>query len=232
MAILLTCEHATFYIPREYRSWYATERSVLRTHEGIDFGARWLARQLQLSLKASLFSASVSRLLVDLNRSIDHPQLFSRFVPQDDLLRQELLARYYHPYRTAVKDWVQSQLATKLVVHFGIHSFTPTFPGSDRNFDLGLLYDPANLLEASLVREIEALIHAGGNFALRHNQPYLGTDDGLTTELRKSFGGRYGGIEIELNQRLVDDRDKMQALATLLPVAIEQTIALRGVNST
>ena len=232
MTILLTCEHATFYIPPEYRRWYALQRSVLRTHEGIDFGARWLARQLQVSLKASLFSASVSRLLVDLNRSIDHPQLFSRFVPKDTLLRQALLARYYHPYRAAVLNWVQSQIATELVVHFGIHSFTPIFPGSDRKFDLGLLYDPSSLLEASLVREIEALIPAGGLFSLRHNQPYLGTDDGLTTALRTGFGSRYGGIEIEVNQRLVDDRDKMRALAEWLPAAIAQAVALVGANST
>jgi predicted N-formylglutamate amidohydrolase len=229
--LLLTCEHATFYIPSEYRSWYAAQRSVLRTHEGIDFGARRLAQQLQRALQAPLFSGEVSRLLVDLNRSIDHPQIFSRFVPKDAALRQDLLTRFYHPYRNAVKEWVQSQTASGFVAHFGIHSFTPDFPGSERKFDLGLLYDPANPFEISLVRAMEKVILMQGAFSLRHNQPYLGAGDGLTTDLRKEFGNPYAGIEVEVNQALVDDKDKMQLLTQLLRKAIAQATAQLGVNS-
>ena len=38
---------------------------------------------------------------------------------------------------------------------------------------------------------------------VRFNYPYKGTSDGLTTTLRKKFGPRYVGIEIEINQKLL-----------------------------
>jgi hypothetical protein len=36
---------------------------------------------------------------------------------------------------------------------------------------------------------------------LRRNYPYRGQSDGLTTALRRQFGARYLGIELEINQR-------------------------------
>jgi len=222
MSPFISCEHATFYVPREYRKWFAAEPSILRTHEGVDRGARKIARALGHALQTPLWMGSVSRLLVDLNRSIDNPQIFSRFVSSDAAIPQHLLACFYYPYRDAVGEWVRSQIATGLVVHFGIHSFTPDFPGSERNFDLGLLYDPANSLEIALAHEMGNCIETQGHFSLRHNQPYLGTDDGLTTALRRRFAGSYAGIEIEVNQALVDDKDRMQFLVQQLRQAIEQ----------
>ena len=39
---------------------------------------------------------------------------------------------------------------------------------------------------------------------MRRNDPYRGASDGLTTRLRARFpAGRYRGIELEVNQRLL-----------------------------
>lgn len=88
------------------------------------------------------------------------------------------------------------------IVHLGIHSFTPTLNGKVRNTDIGILYDPsrsqertyANIIKAEIKRLYPAM-------KVRFNYPYKGTSDGLTTTLRKKFGQRYVGIEIEINQK-------------------------------
>jgi len=38
---------------------------------------------------------------------------------------------------------------------------------------------------------------------LRRNAPYRGVSDGLPTTLRRRFGNRYLGMELEVNQRFV-----------------------------
>lgn len=88
------------------------------------------------------------------------------------------------------------------IVHLGIHSFTPTLNGKVRNTDIGILYDPsrsqerayANIIKAEIKRLYPAM-------KVRFNYPYKGSSDGLTTTLRKKFGPRYVGIEIEINQK-------------------------------
>lgn len=88
------------------------------------------------------------------------------------------------------------------IIHLGIHSFTPELNGKVRNADIGILYDPARPQEhayANIIKaEIKRLYPA---MKVRFNYPYKGTSDGLTTTLRKKFGQRYVGIEIEINQK-------------------------------
>ena len=69
-----------------------------------------------------------------------------------------------------------------------------------RDFDVGLLYDPAREAEVGLAAQWARAMRSGGSVRVRRNRPYRGTADGLTTTLRRRFGPRYLGIELELNQ--------------------------------
>lgn len=204
--LLLTCEHGGAQVPSRYSALFQTRaaREALRTHRGSDHGALALARALHRSLGAPLFESTVTRLLVDLNRSVGHPQLFSEFSkPLDTAERAALLARHYFPHREAVESWIDEQVSRgREVVHIGVHSFTPRLDGQVRTADVGLLYDPARAGELQFCRDWKAALHAlDATLRVRRNYPFLGKADGFVTHLRGIFPRRkYLGIELEVNQ--------------------------------
>lgn len=204
---LVTCEHGGSRVPRAYRTHFHGAGEVLASHRGWDPGALRLARALALLLSAPLRWATVTRLLVDLNRSPGHPRVFSEFTrPLPSARREELLRTHHAPYRDGVAAEVERLSAGgATVVHLGVHSFTPVLAGAVRRADIGLLYDPGRDGEAALCSAWAARLRRRlPDLAVRRNQPYRGVSDGLTTWLRRRFGGAaYLGIEIEVNQRLL-----------------------------
>jgi predicted N-formylglutamate amidohydrolase len=231
MRLLITCEHGGNKIPAHYRPLFARMRSALQSHRGYDPGALALARDLARAFDAELVYSTTSRLLVELNRSPNHKQLFSeatRDLPASE--RERLLARYYRPYR----EWVEAQVAAGVeagenVVHVSSHSFTPQLGGEVRRADIGLLYDPARASERDLCLTWQnAIGRLDGNLVVRRNYPYRGSADGLTTHLRKRYSdGRYTGVEIEVNQKhTLGNTERWRALRNLLVDSLKTTLAL------
>lgn len=181
--------------------------SLLKTHRGHDPGALAVARKLSETLDAPLFASTVSRLLIDLNRSLGHPKLYSEATRDAaPATRREILERFYLPYRSAVEAQVAAAVARgDRVIHLASHSFTPVLDGAVRNADIGLLYDPARAGEADLCHCWQAQLKARApDLKVRRNYPYAGRSDGLTAFLRRRFpDGAYVGIELEINQKHV-----------------------------
>jgi len=179
----------------------------LDSHRGYDPGALVMARSLAGALKAPLVASTVSRLLIDLNRSIGHPQLFSaatRGVPAK--LRARIVEQHYWPYRAEVERLVRQSVSRgRRVIHISSHSFTAELNGKVRRADVGLLYDPGRPGEAELCARWKASLAAfAPQLQVRRNYPYAGKADGLTSHLRLRFPrSAYVGIELEVNQRIV-----------------------------
>jgi predicted N-formylglutamate amidohydrolase len=205
VALLVTCEHGGNRVPAAYVEWFEGADNVLASHRGYDPGALTMARALARRLNGQLIFATVSRLVVELNRSTKNPRLFSPFIRQaPDAIRREIFERYYVPYWTSVQEAVQHALEKhSRVVHIGSHSFTPVLDGHVRDADIGLLYDPARSGEALLcARWRDTIRRRAPQQKVRRNYPYAGASDGLTRELRRRFSpSRYIGIELEINQR-------------------------------
>lgn len=205
--LLITCEHGGNRIPVRYQPLFAGCEALLDSHRGYDLGALQMARQLAHHFRAPLVYATVSRLLVDLNRSIGHRALFSNTTRA--LSRAEhaqIIARHYAPYRTEVEALVANAVdAGQRVVHISSHSFTPVLDGCVRNADIGLLYDPARSGERALCGAWDtALAAAIAPLRVRRNYPYQGRNDGLTLRLRRQHAAsRYVGVELEINQKHV-----------------------------
>lgn len=210
-SLLITCEHGGRQVPREYHALFAGFGSLLRTHRGSDLGALAVGKIIASELAAPLLSASVTRLLIDLNRSIGNPTLYSeitRSLPADE--RRAILARYYEPHRKRVVAHVDSAVSQgRQVVHIASHSFTPVLDGEVRRADVGLLYAPFRAGEATLVtRWLDQLRQLRPDLRLRRNYPYLGDSDGLARMLRRRHpDASYVGIELEVNQALLAYRD-------------------------
>jgi predicted N-formylglutamate amidohydrolase len=203
--VVVSCEHGGNRVPARYRKLFAGEEGLLATHRGQDIGVLSLAAELAERLGVPLHAGTVTRLLVDLNRSAGSRTLFSEFtrdLPQLD--RERILTRYYRPYREGVTADVASNIAAgKQVLHLSLHSFTPEWDGLERRADLGLLYDPSRPGELDFCAALHrALRQAAPRLRVRRNYPYLGTSDSLVTTLRRRFSpASYLGIEIEVNQK-------------------------------
>ncbi|OIQ96240.1 N-formylglutamate amidohydrolase [mine drainage metagenome] len=227
---LVSCEHGGNRIPSRYRPLFRGFESLLRTHRGYDAGALTMARDLAGALAAPLFAATTSRLLIDLNRSLGHPKLYSeatRAAPA--ALRLEILARHYLAYRGRVEEAVAAAPGGGRVVHISAHSFTPVLDGRIREADLGLLYDPERPGEVELCRRWQAACRAlAPELRVRRNYPYRGRSDGLTAHLRRRFPAeRYLGIELEINQRHVfADGRRWRALRRTVIAALLQALSV------
>lgn len=203
--LIVTCEHGGNRIPAQYRPLFRTHRALLQSHRGYDPGALALARDFAAAFDAELVYSTTSRLLVELNRSTHHRQLFSqvtRGLPREE--RAKLLARFYHPHR----DWIEAQVRENVsrgapVLHLSCHSFTPRLNGKVRRADIGLLYDPRRPAEREFCKRWQRVLRAAvPSLVIRRNYPYRGSDDGLTMHLRRLFSdAAYAGVEIEVNQK-------------------------------
>ena len=209
-ALLVTCEHGGNRVPSAYRALFEPHRALRSSHRGWDPGALSLAERLARGLAGELVTSTVTRLLVDLNRSEHNPRVFSeitRTLPRAE--RDALIEHFHRPYRHRVQAWVEGIAGNgRQVVHVSVHSFTPRLNGSTRTQDLALLYDPRRAPERSLAAGwIAAVSQARPSLRLRRNHPYKGRADGLTTALRTRVPpDAYLGIEVEVNQRHIQTR--------------------------
>ena len=214
MKLMLTCEHASNKLPAAFKK--AVPAEVLKTHRAYDIGAVQVFRRLVKFAKPEFScEGKFSRLFVDLNRTITNKSAFSDYLRNNENAKAQATA-YWNEYRAAIEKFVASSLSSPKrtasktraaksepeIVHLGIHSFTPVLNGKVRNADIGILYDPARPQERAYANVIKAEIkRLYPAMKVRFNYPYKGSSDGLTTTLRKKFGPRYVGIEIEINQK-------------------------------
>jgi len=230
--IVLSCEHGGNRLPRAWRASFVGAETALGSHRGWDPGALALARGLAKRLDAPLFATRVSRLLVDANRSLGHPRLFSEFTQSlPRVERARILERHWRPHRERVLEELRRGLGHHpLVLHVSVHSFTPVLDGSPRTVDVGVLYDPARERERSLCRAwIAGLRHALPTLRIRANAPYRGVSDGFTTHLRRVLGDGYLGVELEVSQALlVGRRTGVRRLADAHGDALSHALATLG----
>jgi len=224
--LLITCEHGGNTIPRKYRYLF-DNTDILDTHRAFDPGALQLARKIAGYNHCDLKFETISRLLVDQNRSIGNASLFSCYSkllsPKE---RELLLNRYYTPYHQEIHSILQSNRSSKLfTIHFSIHSFTPVLNNKIRHADLGLLYDPSRTIEQAVAEQLKECIHEKiPELRIRKNYPYKGISDGLTSAMRKVYDqSLYCGIEIEINQKHVLDNSSIwRSLQQYLPLCIKE----------
>jgi len=215
--LLVTCEHGGHRLPRAWAHLAKGRAALLRSHRGWDPGALPAARQIARALGAPLVAATITRLLVDPNRSPHNPRVFpelGRALPAE--ARAALLARHHRPHWDRVRAEIAS--CAGATVHLAVHSFTPTWRGAERDFDVGILYDPKRPRERALARRwqrrLARELPAG---RIRRNAPYRGDSDGLTTALRRELAAsRYLGLELEINQRALARAAARRRLVALL----------------
>jgi len=222
--LVLTCEHASWAVPAEYDD-LGLQPEQLQEHIGWDIGVHGLAEALAERCDATAILAGVSRLIIDCNRDLsDHDLIVAEsdgvVIPGNSRIDDEERARrvrdFYDPYHQAV-DEVLKQRAEPLLL--SLHSFTPVFKGSERRFDVGVLFDTC----AALARQLaQALAQQG--LRVRHNEPYSGLD-GLIFSARK-HGLKHGlcYLELEINNALLRTSPVIKKIAAIVAPSLSAQI--------
>ena len=226
LKLVLTCEHASNALPKKYKAYFSEFKHRLETHEGYDLGAFSTFETLK---PLATFSSHYpwSRLLIEVNRSLQHSQLFSSISKSfSEEQRRELIEDYYKPYREQIQKKIQSYIAEgESVLHLSVHSFTPVLGGDTRNAEVGLLYDPRRSEEKKWAKHFKKDLNQHlPDQRIRMNYPYFGKADGFTTSLRQEFQEQYLGIELELNQKLFAEEAHVKHLNRALYKCLEKNL--------
>lgn len=233
MKCIVSCEHASNRAPSRFAHVFNGKEKVLATHQAYDPGAAVMAGRLARRLEASVHLGSVTRLLIDLNRSPSNRKtlytVYSRKLQQSD--RELLYCKYYLPYREMVEREIGRLVAKgKPLLHISVHSFSPVKDGKVRKADVGLLYDPARRNEKAICGYLAALLHEEiVPLRVRRNYPYLGKTDGFTSYMRTQYPARfYAGIELEINQALLSaGNNKKKKIEDVLTEGIRTILKLQ-----
>ena len=148
--LLLTCEHGGNRVRARYQDRFESRaaRRALEGHRGWDPGALDVARLMALDLGVSLYKSAVTRLLVDLNRSIHHPALFSEFMlTLPDEAKDEVLVRYYWPHRSRVELAIDHR---STMGHEPVHVAVPGVSSGHRGCGRCEAIAPRNSITAGL----------------------------------------------------------------------------------
>lgn len=207
LILFITCEHGENRVPKRFEPLFRHGRDLLESHRGYDAGALDLAKKLSQGLNATLFYSTITRLLIDVNRSPHNPNRFSEITRTLDRAKKAAIENlYYHPYRDEVRSELSRYVRNgRQVLHISVHSFTPVLHGKIRDADLGFLYDPDRKGEAEFCILWQCVLREFvPGLLIRRNHPYRGTSDGFTRYLRNLFPeDSYLGVEIEINQKLL-----------------------------
>ncbi len=226
---LLVCDHAGRATPRRLGTM-GLPAAGWEEHIAWDIGALELSRRLGDALDACLIHQAYSRLVIDCNRSPDHPASIVTAadgwtVPGNvDLAADEAQARrlaVFEPYHARIGAELDGRaargLSTLLVC---VHSFTPSMGGVSRPWHVGVLHlgdSPASTAMLDLLgREADLVVG--------DNEPYA--MDG--TDYTAPFHARRRGIdavELEVRQDLLQDPDQALRMAELFIRLLPRVIA-------
>jgi predicted N-formylglutamate amidohydrolase len=200
--VFITCEHASARLVEPWE-WPEGDRWAVGTHWAYDIGAADLTRELTAALGTVAVLSRFSRLLVDPNRDMDAPDLFrsradgraialnTGLSPEERELR---LARLYRPFHSAIDRELEHHRAS---VVLAVHTFTPSYEGTLRELEVGVLFDE----EEELALRLSAAFAKTG-LITRLNEPYSGKEGVLYSAHRHARAKSRRAIEIEVRQDL------------------------------
>ncbi|WP_274425604.1 N-formylglutamate amidohydrolase [Chelativorans sp. YIM 93263] len=221
----IICEHAGRRIPASLGTMGLSEEDRKR-HIAWDIGARSVAVALSQALEAPLYMQRYSRLICDCNR---HPDVLD-FAPEiseatpipgnQDLSQADRKARadaIFWPFHDAVAEALalreKNGLTTKVVT---IHSFTPSYLGKSRPWEIGILYNR----DLALAPAIAEWLKAETDLYVGVNQPYAVSDD---SDYSIPVHGEKRGlpcVEFEIRNDLISSDEEAEKWAALIRQAL------------
>lgn len=197
--ILLVADHAAAHVPPGIDLGVPT--TLMDDHVAVDIGTDALTRRLARTLAAPAIIATVSRLVVDLNRDPDDAGAVpassdGHIIPGNwDLPAAERdlrIAAIHQPYHACIAEQIARQRPALIIA---VHSFTPqlaTRPDEARPWPVGILYNRDDrAARAAILALATRGLHVGDN------QPYSGRSLNYTMDHHAEAQGiPYVGVEV------------------------------------
>lgn len=229
--VVVVVDHASNRFPEPWGD-LGLDDAAREAHIAWDPGALPVARALARRLDAPLIGATVSRLVIDLNRPLGSPTLVpeiseTTIVPgnlhlaPDD--RAERVARVYEPYHAAVDALVAGQAARcegPLAV-VAVHTFTPVYKGVARDLHVGVLFDADERLGRSLL----ARLRREPGIRAEANQPYAPADEVYWTLDRHAVAQGHLNVMIEIRNDLVRTPGEQERWAERIAEGVVEAMA-------
>ena len=229
--ILLVGDHASNAIPKILHK-LGLDDTALEQHIAYDIGTKKLIHHLSQHLDAPAILAGYSRLVVDLNRSLEDdsimPELSDYTVIRgnqnmSDAQRNQRIHCLFTPYRRAIDTMLHRFKEKEVVPAFiSIHSFTPEMAGFSRPWHAGVLWDKDPRIPVPLMNNLRA--HPDG-FNIGDNEPYSGKHLSDYTIDHHAEAAGLPHVSIEIRQDLVDTEEGAERWASILDDALYDILA-------
>jgi predicted N-formylglutamate amidohydrolase len=219
--VLIVGDHASNLVPADID--LGIDPALLDLHIARDIGVAEVAKALVDDGAAdAAFLASVSRLIIDLNRDEDAPGLIphssdGHAIPGntlDEAGRQVRIDRFYHPYHGKLAQLLATARPAMIL---SLHSFTPSLSSRQnevRPWQLGILYNDDDQLARVAIPALEAL-----GLIVGDQLPYSGKELNYTMN-RHAEGNAIPYLGVEMRQDLVRDPADVAIMKNWLSVAL------------
>jgi predicted N-formylglutamate amidohydrolase len=221
-AFVITCDHASHYIPPHYQTLGLSDADLLR-HIAWDIGALALSEHLAEALDAPLLHPTISRLLLDVNR---HPDAHDS-IPEtsenttipgntglDGEERRRRRNRIYAPYHDAIAELIATRLKQRRpTAVIAIHSFTPVYRDHARPWQIGVLSHRDRRMADSL---LAALRTSDATLEVGDNEPYAPENGVYHTLDRHAEAHGLPCVMIEVRNDLISEPSGQRAWADRL----------------
>ncbi len=211
--IVCVSDHASNHVPEDVPLGVGAD--LLGQHIAVDIGVEGIAERMARRHSIPAHLATISRLVIDLHREEDHPNL----VPSESdghLIPGNIgadvdgrLDRFYRPYHDAMAKWLDA-IQPKLIL--SLHSFTPQLATSDeeRPWEVALLYNEDDRAARHAIRLFGEL-----GLNVGDNEPYSGKELNATMNRHAEANGRYY-CAIEVRQDLISTRAEQSRWAAMI----------------
>jgi len=230
---LLLSDHGGCLVPDAYQN-LGLPASVLQRHIGWDIGAAAVTRCLAQALSATALISRYSRLLIDCNRGLDHPDVIAVMsdgvqIPGNQGLSQaekdirEQL--YYRPYHDEITRQIKRLTPSDSLMPavLSIHSFTPVMDDFKRPWEIGVLWDQ----DDRIAKPLMAALRTECGVVVGDNEPYSGREAlGGSVERHATEVGR-PSVLIEIRQDLISDLQGVYVWSKMLATALKPILACR-----
>jgi predicted N-formylglutamate amidohydrolase len=213
---LLLGDHARNRVPERLASLGLTQVDLER-HIALDIGVGALGQYVSRELDAPFIAQRYSRLVIDCNRALSHPDSIAAesdgtVIPANSSLtasqRQARAYAIHLPYHEAIADLLAARDRDgRATIVVSLHSFTPSFAGIVRPWQVGVLYgggkeEFAKAVLAALSRQ---------NLIVGENLPYQFDETDFTIP-RHAFASARPYVELEVRQ---DTLERSQSIAKI-----------------
>jgi predicted N-formylglutamate amidohydrolase len=227
--VLLVCDHASRAFPAAMHQLGLADW-VLDKHVACDIGAEMVTRHLADRLDAPAVLAGYSRLILDLNRQLDHDSAFIKTsdgiaIPgnQDigEIERQQRIDSFFNPYHDEISQQLDRFRAKEVVPAFiSIHTCTPVFNNVVRHCQIGVMWDSDPRIPLPLMNALRR----DPELSIGDNEPYSGKHpDDYTIDFHAEDSG-LANVGIEVRQDLVNTSEGAEQWANVLGEAFEEVL--------